>query len=419
MMPRCSPLVFLLALFAASPALGEQRSSAVFLHPDGMGLNTWAALRLWSVGPEGRLAWDALPALAAYVGPMSDRVTASSNGGATTHAWGVRADKDSYGFVDGRPIERSRSGTPATIMVEALRAGKAVGVVNSAAVTGPGTGAFLAQVARRKDETAIAAQMLAVRPDVMLGGGERFFLPRGAPGRHGPGVRDDGRDLIEEARRAGYVVVYTRDELAALPPGASRVLGLFAADDTFNEGTEEALAAAGRPVFQPQAPRFDEMIETALRILSRDPDGFLLVGNEEATDNLAGDNNATGVLEAGAGADRAVAAALRYASRDPGLTLVVASDSDCGGMQATGAKSVDEVPARASNGSPVDGPFLAPPDRRGRRLPFVVHWAAKGDLAGGLVARGTGPGAAVLRGTIDSTDVYSALYLGLFGRRPD
>jgi hypothetical protein len=55
-MSRTRLLACLLALFAASPALGEQRSSAVFLHPDGMGLNTWAALRLWSVGPEGRLA---------------------------------------------------------------------------------------------------------------------------------------------------------------------------------------------------------------------------------------------------------------------------------------------------------------------------------------------------------------------------
>jgi len=415
----CRKLFCIAALLIASPGLAERRTSAVFLHPDGMGLNTWGAVRLWAVGPEGRLAWDSLPALAVYVGPMSDGVTASSNGGATSHAWGVRAEKKSFGFIAGRPINRARSGASATIMVEAMRAGKAVGIVNSSAVTEPGTGAFLAQVANRKDQAAIAEQILAARPQVILGGGERFFLPEGMQGRHGIGARSDGRNLVEDAQRAGYSVVYTREELLGLPEDASRVLGLFAADDTFNGGTEDVLAAADQPVFQAQAPRFDEMIEAAVRILARDPDGFLLVGNEEATDNMAGDNHAAAVLEAGAGADRAVAAVLRHAARDPGLTLVVASDSDCGGLQVSGPTGAAEGATRAANGATIDGPFLAAPDRDGRRLRFVVHWAAEDDVAGGLVARGTGPGAIALHGTIDSTDVYSALYLGLFGRLPD
>jgi len=309
-------------------------------------------------------------------------------------------------------------------MVEAMQAGKAVGIVNSAAVTEPGTGAFLAQVASRKDQEAIAAQILAARPDVIFGGGEQFFLPDGERGYHGVGVRKDGRNLIDEARRAGYRVVRTREELAALPRGEFRVLGLFAADNTFNEGTEESLASAGQPVFQTQAPRFDKMIDAAIAILSDDPDGFLLVGNEEATDNMAGDNNAAAVLEAGAGADRAIATVLRHAARNASLTLVVASDSDCGGMIAGPRWGTDRpVAPYGANGAPVDGvhgrPFMAAPDQRGRRLPFVVHWASGDDMAGGLVARGIGPGAALIEGTVDSRDVYSALYLGLFGKRPD
>ena len=310
-------------------------------------------------------------------------------------------------------------------MIEAMRVGKAVGIVNSASVTEPGTGAFLAQVPSRTAGEAIAARILAARPDVILGGGEQFFLPEGVHGRHGRGVRKDGRNLVEEAERNGYRVVRSREELEALPADATRVLGLFAAGDTFNDGTEESLASRGQPVFQAQAPRFDELIDVALNILSRSPHGFLLVGNEEASDDLAGDNHAHAVLEAGAGTDRAIARVLRQAASDPQLTLVVASDSDSGGMiVATPQGRSDAVIApRASNGAPVDGagsvPFLAAPDRRGRRLPFVVHWAGDADMAGGLVARGIGPGAALLQGTIDSTDIYSALYLGLFGRRPE
>jgi alkaline phosphatase len=262
------------ALMIAAPAAAQPRS-AIFLHPDGMGANTWGMVRLAQVGPDGRLSWDRLPETAVYVGPLLDSVTASSNGGATTHAYGVRAESDSFGMVHGAPIAGARS-----IAQEAQERGKAIGFVNSATVTEPGTGAFLASVADRDDHAAIAAQMLEARPDVIFGGGEKWFLPAGVRGVHGWGARTDGRNLIAEAQAAGYVIVRTREELAALPATATRVLGLFAHEDTFNEGTEAYLARRHLPAFQAQAPRFDEMIEAAIRILERDPDGYLLVGNE-------------------------------------------------------------------------------------------------------------------------------------------
>jgi alkaline phosphatase len=404
----------------------EPARSAIFLHPDGMGANTWAALRLHAVGPDGRLAWDQLPRLAIYVGPMLDSVAASSNGGATTHAYGVRAALDSYGSLDGRNPPRAASGKALSVMREAQAAGKAIALVNSSSLTEPGTGAFLASVDAREDENDIAAQILAARPDIALGGGERYFLPRGVRGAHGEGVREDGRNLVEEARQAGYAVVHTREELLALPESTARILGLFAHEETFNEADEEALRAQGLPPFQPQAPRFDEMVAAALARLRHAPRGFLLVANEEATDNLSGENNTPGVLEAAAGADRAIALALAEARRNPFLTVIVASDSDNGGMNATG-DDLDELPRplppRSPNGSPLDSdqgqPFLTPPDARGVRQPFYVVWASGDDMGGGTVARGIGPGAERIAGTIDSTDIYRALYLGLFGVGPD
>jgi alkaline phosphatase len=272
----------------------------------------------------------------------------------------------------------------------------------------------------REDESEIAAQILAATPEVVLGGGEAFFLPKGVRGVHGPGLRTDGRNLLDEARAAGYSVVRTRDELAALPPTATRVLGLFAWQETFNEADEATLKRSGKGVFQPQAPRFDELIRVALRLLARSPNGYFLAANDETSDNLAGENNAPAVLEAGAGADRAIAAVLEYAARDPGLTLVVTSDSDCAGMQVSGDDHAagTRVPPRNENGAPQDGndgvPFLAAPDRAGIRHPFVVHWASANDVSGGIAARGIGPGAALLQGTIDSTDIYRVLQQALF-----
>lgn len=434
---RLAPSLLALALTAcaATPqasrttadAPAARSGSAIFLHPDGMGANTWAALRLREVGPDGRLNWDRLPRLAIYVGPMLDAVNASSNGGATTHAYGVRAELGSYGTVGGE-LPVAASGRRLSLMREAQAAGKKVAIVNSSSLTEPGTGVFLAAVADRDDEAAIAAQILDARPDIALGGGEMFFLPQGVQGRHGEGVRTDGRDLVAEARAAGYAVVFTRAELDALPADAARVLGLFAREETFNEADERTLATQGLPPFQPQAPRFDQMVAFALARLRGAPNGYLLVGNEEATDNLSGENNAPAAQEAAAGADRAIARALAEAAADPDLTVIVASDSDNGGLNATGDDLDDPeelprpLPDRTAVGSPLDSdggqPFLAAPDARGVRQPYYIVWASDSDMGGGTVARGIGPGAMRLEGTIDSTEIYRALYLGLFGRLP-
>ncbi len=409
----------------STPPAPSAPRSAIFLHPDGMGANTWMATRLMAVGPDGRLAWDQLPNVAIYVGPTVDSVNQSSNAGATTHAYGVRAELDSYGLVGGK-VPTAASGQTQSLMVEAKAAGKKVAILNSSSLTEPGTGAFLASVVNRDDEGEIASQILAAGPDIALGGGEMFFLPKGVKGVHGEGVREDSRNLIEEAKAAGYTVVFTADELAALPPEATKVLGLFAHEGTFNEYTEEGLAEAGLTAFQPQAPRFDTMLAFILERLKNAPNGYLIVGNEEATDNLSGENNAPATLEAAAGADRAIALALAETKTNANLTLVVASDSDNGGMNAT-SDDLNEpedlprpLPARTASGSLLDSnkgePFLTPADANGVRIPFYITWASDSDSAGGTVARAIGPGAAPIHGTIDATQVYKALYLGLFDK---
>src|SRR3712207_1684893 len=62
--------------------------------------------------------------------------------------------------------------------------------------------------------------------------------------------------------------------------------------------------------------------------------GFLLVAEEEGTDNFGNSNmNAEGIIEAGKRADRAIGVALDYAQQNPRNTLVItAADSDAGGF---------------------------------------------------------------------------------------
>ena len=353
-----------LALVASSlllPAIPEARVDArtapgnvVFLHPDGASASHWSTARAYWNGPDAELNWDRLPQMAVYRGHMTELLTGTSNGGATTHAFGYKVEGlGSFGRDgDGNrtpPTDRAihaLSGFRGSVLREAASRGNPTGLVNDGNIGEPGTGAFAAEVGNRNNWNAIALQIIAGRdgatpvgastdraPVVILGGGERNFLPQGTPAcavgsaraatqqgiatfpldcmvhtldwskanRVAVPERTDARNLVAEAAAAGYVVIRTRAEFDAVMARlqadrgwAPRVLGLFAAHHTFNDASEEALIAAGfrdasipatdkrsnlvlfgsssptDPGFNP--PRADEMTRMALLILSRHAD---------------------------------------------------------------------------------------------------------------------------------------------------
>ncbi|MEM9208764.1 MAG: alkaline phosphatase [Pseudomonadota bacterium] len=306
-----------LSLFHAQASVAQTEEldigNVVFFHPDGSALQHWNAARMYWDGPDDFLQWDRLPWMAVYRGHMADRLTGTSNGGATTHAFGYKVTgPNSYGKDNGRGI-LALSGYAGSISREAANLGHPTGLVNDGDTAGePGTGAFFAETDTRGEPEFQSLQLLGGRPGfngfdgdptldpditdgepdpvVILGGGERFFLPAGTPWcesrritlnrprldcfvhfdargaaedvrdgmtpaeaimENGP-TRTDGRNLLEEAVEDGYVVIRTRRQYNQLmrdlrsdPNYAPKVLGTFAADDIFNDDEEERVRAAG------------------------------------------------------------------------------------------------------------------------------------------------------------------------------
>lgn len=428
----------LLAILAAAgiaitgPAVAQEapRGNAIFFHPDGTGINHWTFLRYMTAGPDGLTNWDQLPGMALYGGHMRDNLTGTSHGGATTHAYGVKVRANSFG-LDGRDRITAASGQQMSIAQEALRAGRAVGLVQSGHIAEPGTAAFVSSVERRADAQRIAKDVVESGVQVIMSGGERFLLPRGVRGRFGEGEREDGVNLIEQAQRAGYTIVYTRDELMALDANrVDRVLGVFARNHTFNDNTEEQNRERNLPNYVATAPTIAEMSRVALAILSRHPNGFFLVAEEEGTDNFANRNNANGQIEALRRADDAIGVFREFIRRSPNTLMLMTADSEAGGLNMQGGGAGDEVvqagrplPERDRNGAPMDGvngaksePFVSAADRNGVRHPFAITWAAEDDTSGNILVRADGLNHELVRGYMDNTQIYRILYRTMFGR---
>ena len=92
------------------------------------------------------------------------------------------------------------------------------------------------------------------------------------------------------------------------------------------------------------------MAAKALDILSADRDGFFVLIEEEAIDEMAHENNAPLMIKSGAALDATVKVAVDFARRHPGTLIVVQGDHETGGLTI-------ENPDDEAGEEREDGPF--------------------------------------------------------------
>ncbi len=216
----------------------------------------------------------------------------------------------------------------ASILEAAQRAGKATGIVATSRVTHATPAAFASHVQDRGMDNDIMEQMVYNNVDVVFGGGARHLIPVGESyttsfGSIWHGKRSDGENLMAVLKERGYQFVDSRTEMESITSG--KVWGLF--DDSHMQPDMD------RQYFAEHEPSLAEMVDKAIKILSQDPDGFLLMVEGSQVDWAGHNNDAIYMVRDFIAFDDAVKVANDFAE-DDGRTIVMAyPDHNTGGMK--------------------------------------------------------------------------------------
>ncbi|MGW7535773.1 alkaline phosphatase [Amycolatopsis sp. NPDC054798] len=326
---------------------GHARNVILFIG-DGMGQSEITSARNYERGAAGRLAMDEFPLTGDYTtyavekgNPAKpDYVTdsaASGTGWATgTKTYNGAISVDAYG----NPVP--------TLLELAKRSGLRTGDVTTAEVQDATPAVLGAHVVDRDckgpQETSkkcaqnakenggagsISEQLVQTRPDVLLGGGAKYFDQKATAGQ----FKD--KPVLEQAKAAGYTVVNTADDLAKARPGKP-LLGLFAPGNMPVNWTGPKAVQGGtaptrctpNPALPKTQPKLVAQTQKALQLLEdrRSNKGFFLQVEGASIDKQDHAADPCGQIGETIDFDAAVAAGLAYARSHTDTLVVVTAD---------------------------------------------------------------------------------------------
>lgn len=290
---------------------GTHPRNIVLLIGDGMGTAHLSLLRLMD---QARI-FDAFPVAGFSQTESADHLVTESAAAATALGTGVRTNSRIVGLApDGSPLRN--------LLERARERGKSTGVVVTSSVTHATPAAFMAHVSSRELQYDIAEQIAASGPEVVMGGGKKFFLPKNKGGG-----RADGRDLTGEMADAGYRVILGDAASAQLSVPANVMPG----DRLLFLGADDGLPSAGA-----REVSLRDMVMHALALLSAREAGFVLVVEGSQIDWAGHDNDFTTLKKELRDFHDAVGEVLSFARSDGSTAVIVTADHETGGLALVG-----------------------------------------------------------------------------------
>jgi alkaline phosphatase len=210
---------------------------------------------------------------------------------------------------------------PDTVMEYARRRGMRIGLVTNSTVYDASPAAFVCHVPNRRHFASIIDRYIELEPDVILGGGKEYFIPRSQAGSG----RNDETDAIAAFQRKGYQIASNKLELERASGG--RLLGLFSDKEMSFEIDRE----------KNTEPSVYDMTRAAIRNLhENNPRGFFAFIENENIDTASHLSDIAAMIQDYRELDRAVGLAYDFYKKYPRETLIlVTSDHETGGLGFT------------------------------------------------------------------------------------
>ena len=211
---------------------------------------------------------------------------------------------------------------PPTIMQIAKESGKRIGLISTAPIYDASPAAFSVHAKSRRDSESIVNQYLLLEPDVLMGGGLNYFLPKTISG----GKRLDDLNIVDAFKAKGYQYIDTPAGLQTIQK--RRVLGLFAEEDIDYEIDRNSQ----------EMPSLSQMLTASLKALHSKTikdNGFVLFAENENTDSAGHQNDVAALMRDLWAFDDAVKIALDFQKNNPDTLIIVTGDHETGGFSPT------------------------------------------------------------------------------------
>lgn len=281
----------------------RQAKNVVLFVGDGMALPMMAAARLVSRGMvqgkyNGLLNIEKLPNFGLQNPSGVDSIITDSANSASSLNTGHKSSVSALNvYADSGDDDFAHPKVETIAEHIKRRFGMSVGVISTAEVQDATPAAVWAHTRSRSQKAAITSQaingcdecVITVAPDVLMGGGGRYFLPEDSI---------DGSNMYTNFSNAGYTVTHTRQEMmaAANDSDTKKLLTISHYENmdvwldrnVYKENLNiSENSPTGDGVAPTDQPNLDEMVMSAIKVLSRNENGFYLMVEAASVDKSA------------------------------------------------------------------------------------------------------------------------------------
>jgi alkaline phosphatase len=290
----------------------KRPQNIVLMIGDGMGL---AQITAALYSNSNRLALENFPVVGFHKSYAGNDLVTDSAAGATAFSCGIKTYTGAVGVnMDTTACK--------TILEEAEERGLATGMVATSTIVHATPAAFAAHSSIRYNYEEIAADIMDLDIDLLIGGGKKYFDRR----------EEDERNLYLELQNRGYFVSdYFKENLDQIYFNTRKNFVYFTAD------TQPPAASLGRkylPYASSQAVRY---------LSNRGEKGFFLLIEGSQIDWGGHSRNSEIVITETLDFDQAIKNVYDFARRDGNTLVIVTADHETGGLAINPGSEMDNL----------------------------------------------------------------------------